>query len=396
MNQNPNSISLKLFCILIFLPGFIVAQKQNVLYKPVPSAYLPTNQTLDSLRLESGMHMAKAFDLSLSLPKGFVKDGTVNYRKYVQEALKEHKIVVFPDFPILIDGKGLEVSSNSILLFQKKSALYIMSNSYKSYSGLLISDVENVSIYFPKIIGERKTHKGNEGNRGMGIRIMGAKNIRLYNPVIKDCWGDGIYIANSSISSQVSEKIAIYYPVLDYNRRNGMSIISGRNIFVKNLIVANTLGVMPMSGIDIEPNDETASLDSIVISNPITFNNGNSGIQISPAKMVGKKEKRVEILIENHTDYDSRIGLRLGGFHWRYLRHTAVKGNIIIDAPKWVNNQLPLEVGRNYNNGAAVRLIDIEILSSNSRGIFHPRFDYIQMLDEKLSSLSNLEHSFRN
>jgi hypothetical protein len=67
-------------------------------------------------------------------------------------------------------------------------------------------------------------------------------------------------------------------------RRQGLSIIAGRNIIVRNCRFLNT-GVIkstpPGSGIDIEPNVAgTTTLDNISIENCVFRGNTNSDIKI--------------------------------------------------------------------------------------------------------------------
>src|SRR5690242_19873414 len=78
---------------------------------------------------------------------------------------------------------------------------------------------------------------------------------------------------------------------IDNNRRNGISVIDGNNIKISNSVISNTNGTLPMSGIDIEPNNGFGELKNINIENVTTFNNSKFGILISLAFFVNRSQK---------------------------------------------------------------------------------------------------------
>src|SRR6476660_8447368 len=45
---------------------------------------------------------ATGYNITKSLPSGYVKNGTIDYTKYVQAAINNNSVVVFPNFPILV------------------------------------------------------------------------------------------------------------------------------------------------------------------------------------------------------------------------------------------------------------------------------------------------------
>src|SRR5690606_13000285 len=159
------------------------------------------------------------------LPKNYVKDGTIDYTGYIQKAIDENKNIVLPNFPILINDGGLKLKSNFNLFFQKESALIMKPSTKTKYSFFSLTEVDNVNIYNPTLLGDRKTHLSNKGEWGMGISIYGSTNVKIYNVNIKDTWGDGIYI--NSNKNKHSYNVLIKNGYIDNARRNGISIISG-------------------------------------------------------------------------------------------------------------------------------------------------------------------------
>lgn len=310
------------YCILIYL--FIgnaafgcKAQERNRntaydswTYKKLPDIYnVKLSAYSSQYQSKADTIITKAYDITNSLPLGYVKDGTVDYTSYIQTAINSYKTVVFPDFPILVNSKGISLVSNSTVIFRKKSKLVLMSNALKTYQVLRIYNISNVVLYFPVIQGDRNTHIGSQGQWGMGLSICSSTNVTVVNPKISDCWGDGIYIGRSS--DNINKDIAIYDALLDNNRRNGLSIVSANGLTIKRITVTNTGGQMPMSGIDIEPNTNSDVIKNVKIDDVITYNNAMHGIVVSLSGLVGNRPQEVGIDINNHIDDSSGIGFGL-------------------------------------------------------------------------------------
>jgi len=232
-------------------------------------------------------------------------------------------------------------------------------NSLANYSILEINNVDDVILYSPVIIGERNKHFGEKGEWGMGVNILSAKNIQIFNLKVSNCWGDGIYIGGGSYGS--SENIKINNAVIDFCRRNGISITDGDSIEIVNTIISNTQGTLPMCGVDIEPNDNNAIINKILIKNLLTFNNSNSGILIFLNQLQGNLKKKVDINIENHRDYNSDIGFMLGGYDQQNSIHQSFPGSINITNPQWINNQISIKCGDNLSKGPKVIFKNIKI-----------------------------------
>ncbi|TWT07047.1 hypothetical protein FQV26_04330 [Planococcus sp. CPCC 101016] len=177
-------------------------------------------------------------------------------------------------------NNSVVLKSNITLDFEKNSILKAIANDRDHYEVIRIIDVENVKILGElKIQGDRDYHLGETGEWGFGISIRGAKNITIENPHISNCWGDGIYIG-SSLEAKFSENIQILNPTLINNRRQGISIISAKNLEIVNANISNTSGTLPESGIDIEPNTPEELLQNIRITNLTTKDNAQYGFKI--------------------------------------------------------------------------------------------------------------------
>ena len=318
--------------IIIFL-GFICLfceKRQMKINDSVPSNYLNKYQ-ISSVKREKIKSTIKSLkDITIYLPNNYVKDGSEDYTKALQRGIDNNENVILPNFPILINDKGLLLRSNTIIVFNKNSALKKMTTNKSNYDILKISGVKNIKVYFANIIGDRYNHGGKDGEWGMGIGIWNSENIQIEIPRIKYCWGDGIYINHSNM-------ITINKPFLNNNRRNGLSIISGTNITVDSLLATNHDGTAPKAGIDIEPNNNYEELKNIIINNPITYNN-TQGVLIALEAMNGKTSKNMKITINNHTDDSSDYSLGLY-VNKNRLNDAFLIGTIDIINSKWINTK---------------------------------------------------------
>ena len=365
------TFSLKLIKVLAFimfvgaLNTNCKAQANSFAYKSVPNAYLPSANDLASYRDAANTAQSGAYDLTTSLPQGFVKDGSVDYTRYLQQGINNNKKVIFPDFPVFVNVAGLSLISNSTVMFRPNSKIILMPNGAGSYQILQLNNLQNVIIYFPVIEGDKIKHTGNNGEWGMGISIARSSNIQIINPKISNCWGDGIYIGNSN------ENIKLYYPMLNNNRRNGISIISVNGLLVKSAIISNTSGTLPMSGIDIEPNNDSNELQNIDIENPVTFNNANHGI-VMDLERLGVKNKNINIVVNNHIDDGSKngFGMAMSKVQRANKLQSIWTGQIVISNATWKNNNNKGFVDyKGDHNGLNITMKNLSIYNKNNNGV---------------------------
>ncbi len=211
-----------------------------------------------------------------------------------------NKKIVIPAGKYMINAlKGVFPPANTTIEFAKGAEFDVIPNSSVNYNCINIRNVNNVTLINPVIIGDRIGHTGTKGEWGMGIFIGGAsKSIKLINPKVSNCWGDGIYVDGGS-------DIYIENMFCDNNRRQGMSIISVTGLLVKGALVTNSNGTPPQSGIDIEPDYDTDVLDNISLLNVTTKNNKlGYGVTINLNSFT-TLNKDINITIENHKDYGS-------------------------------------------------------------------------------------------
>jgi hypothetical protein len=327
-------------------------------YMPVPEKYLVLQ---DKNMFKSEITEAKrtSFDLTKTLPAGYVKNGTVDYTSYLQAGLDKNRNVTFPAFPVLINEKGLNIRSNSKVVFPDGAALIMKPNALKSYEIIRIREAEDVDLYSPVIIGDRKQHMGTDGEWGMGIDIRASKNVRIINPSIKECWGDGIYLGQ--MKNTINSNIAIYNAVLDFNRRNGISVICVNGLQLVHPVISNTTGASPMTAIDIEPNSPANVIDNINISSPVTFNNSKCGILLALRALTNSnKQHNVNITINGHVDEGSFIAFNMGWFK-PDKQGLPLGGNIKVTDAVWKNNVEAFRARKTYDYCPAILFKNISI-----------------------------------
>ena len=303
------------------------AQNKTFVYQEVPEKYLKNN----SYKGDWQMSDNDVFDITQTLPPGYVTDGTVDYTAFLQAALNNHAKVAMPAFAVMVNDSGLTLNSGQTVVFKDGSMLILKPTARGMYEILRIHNVENVTVYSPVIEGDKTAHTGTNGQWGMGIAVRASKNITLVNAKIYRCWGDGIYIGG--LKCIPSQNISIINPLLDDNRRNGISITSANRVEISGGVIANSNGQMPQSGIDIEPNRATDVIDSISINDVVTYNHPKYGIVISLQQLRGRSSGLTNISIKNTVDDGSGNGIAIIGKPSADL----LNGEIKIENPVFLN-----------------------------------------------------------
>jgi hypothetical protein len=150
-----------------------------------------------------------------------VFDNTLNIQKAIQVAANKCK-VIFPKGVYNINADiSLNIPSNSNLEFEKDAILKCIPNRNTAYRIINIkgngkNTINNIIIDNINIIGDRYSHKGDKGEHGHGIVLSNCNNVEIKNPVIKDCWGDGVAIYGA-------KNVIISHLISDNNRRQGFN-----------------------------------------------------------------------------------------------------------------------------------------------------------------------------
>lgn len=361
-NVYPKSvINHCLFFIVLFLcnckkDSQILNDRPLTMSSKLLKSHLSASANIDFVTSDS-------YYIENSLPSDYITDGSKDYTTFVQQALDENRNCVFPNFPILINKDGLNIPSNRTLTFLPGSVLVMQANSEKGYGVLEMRNVSNINLINPVLIGDRDDHTGKDGEFGMGISIYGSSNIKVLNPIVSEMWGDGIYIGMSE--NVIPKNITIKDAILKHNRRDGLTITAVDGLIVDSPYAGFSDGTKPMAGIAFEPNDSHSEIKNVVISNALTEGNTGTGMFVDFGNLMGGGQKKVNVLISNHTDIKSGIGMKA------FSRITdgggsTIQGTLKFTNPKWSGNSKKALQTILYGENDVHLLIDNPIITDEN------------------------------
>jgi hypothetical protein len=145
----------------------------------------------------------------------------------------------------------------------------------------------------------------------MGFRLLGCSNVEIHGVTIRDTGGDAIYLGRPSGGSP-NENIVIRDIVADNNYRQGISVISARNLLIEHSVFKNTSGTGPSAGIDLEPNRSDEKLENIIIRNNV-FENNVLGMHVYLNHMTSAAE--ISVLWENNIVRGGDYGIHVRRVH---------------------------------------------------------------------------------
>lgn len=196
-----------------------------------------------------------------------------DFRVYFQKILNSYKNILIKDGTYemaLANGAGVMPQNGTTLTFAHNAKIKIKPNAFPAYSMFSFANRKDITLINPQLEGDKHTHTAKNGEWGHGLNLTGGSNITIKSPRISKMWGDAIYLS-------ASENVKIYKAHLFDNRRQAITIISGKNIEIHDLLAENTGGTAPGYGIDIEPNFNGEGVTGLKIYNPIFRNNGVGG-----------------------------------------------------------------------------------------------------------------------
>lgn len=300
--------------------------------------------------------------------KGKEKIKNFDFTADLQNLINIHKKVVLPPYTLLINDKGIKIPSGARIYFSPGTVIKMKPTAATHFDMLRIYDVEDIEIYNARLIGDRKSHKGTAGEWAAGIGIRNSSRVLIKYADISDTWGDGIFIGSES--GGVSKQITIEDVNIDFARRNGLSITSGENIYLKNFLISNTSGTAPMCGVDIEPSLPQEYLININLRNFVTYNNENGGMNINTSVLNDEQPRTVSISIDGHTDINSAIAFSYS-INANDLSGRKINGSITYRNVKWINPRRMNYWKTPNNKKIKVRLENVEINSKDQKSILN-------------------------
>ena len=212
-----------------------------------------------------------------------------------------------------------------------------------NYNVLRCDKVANVTIRNIHIQGERSEHKGENGEWGMCLGLLGSSAVTIEDCKLTDGWGDGVYIGCDNTGKGCSN-ITIDNCIIDHNRRNGVSVIECDGFRLLNSRLTNTDGTAPKAGIDFEPNETDQVITNCIVDNCIFYGNYSD--------IMFYDRSSVQAVIRNcHTS--STFGFRYDSVE---LTEKA-DGSITVHNCDFMNSQNCCVFNRKHINSVPVRFV---------------------------------------
>jgi hypothetical protein len=292
---------------------------------------------------------------------GIVADGATDQSSLIQSLLNNgnYRKLHFPKSNASYRIKSIRVSSGRTLTFEEGTIVEGMGNLGMTERMIYIYDASDIVIR-----GYNVTFKDHRNNYTTGqhrhiFSLEGVSNAVIEGISANDSGGDGFYLGGASVK-KYCENVKLINVQAKNNRRQGISVVSGKNIDIINAIISETNGNAPASGIDLEPGLADHVLEGIRIENPRTFANAGPGIIISPGALAGTG-KVIDIVVSNHIDDGSAYGMLVTTVSG------ILPGSINIENPTWKNSKLNAFVARNWGSRAcAVEVINPTVINSNA------------------------------
>ena len=203
------------------------------------------------------------------------------------------------DEPWVLKPVVLKARHNKVIILEKGVELQAMPGAYPKTSDALLTFIQcsNIAIEGNENVLCMNKAEYTDGEWRHLISLRACKDFRIQNLTVRESGGDGIYIAGYGRGTY-SENIVIDNVLSLNNKRQGLSIISGKNILISNSRFSDTKGTLPGAGLDIEPNNEDDVLDNIRVTSCTFSNNYHSGILLALGKLKSSS-KPVSIFFSN-------------------------------------------------------------------------------------------------
>lgn len=133
----------------------------------------------------------------------------------------------------------------------------------------------NITIRQGTLVGSRTKVPGLEWM--IGIRVDSASRVVISGMTIRDCYFDGIWVGGN----QLSVGVTVEDTTIVRSRRNGISVVNARDVFVSRSMISGTSGQDPQSGINVEPGAGEQVIGFHVLD-CVFSNNAGMGLYMHP------------------------------------------------------------------------------------------------------------------
>ncbi|MBM3859948.1 MAG: hypothetical protein FJ395_09895 [Verrucomicrobia bacterium] len=205
--------------------------------------------------------------------------------------------------PWIVDK--LQLASDQEIVFEKGAVLQALRGAFKGKNDSLLSASLKTNITLTGYGATLKMWKQDYDDKTQYthaewrhvLNFKSCANVRVLGLTLADSGGDGIYLGVARRGLPCSDFV-IKDVVCDNNYRQGISVISARNLLIENCVLKDTGGTSPMAGIDFEPNHDTEELVNCVMRNCVSENNRGDAY-VFYLRPLRAHSKPISIRIEN-------------------------------------------------------------------------------------------------
>ena len=192
----------------------------------------------------------------------------------------------------------LKAASNQEIVLQDGVVLQAKKGAYLGRSDALLSlrQCENVVIRGekPGVKAVLRMNKADYQNPPYepaewrhGLSILSSSNVLVEDLTIEFTGGDGIYLGVCKAGVTCSD-VTIRRVLCYENHRQGISVITARNLLIEDTIMRDTNGTAPQAGIDFEPNLANEELTNCVMRRCICEGNAGDGYEFYLPNLTSK------------------------------------------------------------------------------------------------------------
>ena len=205
--------------------------------------------------------------------------------------------------PWIVDK--LQLASNQEIVFAKGVVVQAKRGAFHGTGDSLFTAVlkKNITLTGPgatlkmwkQDYDDRKQYSHAEWRHVLNLHS--CAHVQIAGLTLADSGGDGIYLGVAQQGVPCSD-VVIRDVACVNNYRQGISVISARNLLIENCVLKDTWDTAPMAGIDFEPNRPSEELTNCVMRNCLSENNRGDGyvLYLRPLRAASKP---ISVRIEN-------------------------------------------------------------------------------------------------
>lgn len=198
-------------------------------------------------------------------------------RKYINEGVYEIT-------------ESLDVLSNTDIDLHPNAVIRFGPTATASKAIFNILDRDNVSIHgMGTLDGNRASNPTTAGGL-YGVTVLGSTRVRIRDIAMENFpsstadgvnGGDGVYIGRSPATDAVPYDVVVENTTIKNCVRQGVSLIAGRKIRIRDNTIEDIVGNDPGAAVDIEPNDSVLDVVDDVVIEGNRCVNCDRGISVS-------------------------------------------------------------------------------------------------------------------